>query len=509
VAPVDETEPRDPALPRVPRPRVTVVGLGPAGPELLTTAAVEWLSSASVAFLRTDRHPAAVAFAAVPSFDRHYETADSFDDVYARIAEDLVTAAVAAAGRGEPVVYGVPGSPLVAERTVELLRADRRVDVTIVPAVSFLDLAWGRLGVDPIAVGVRLVDGTRFEAEAAGERGPLLVAQCWSADVLSAIKLSVDVDRFPPDQPAPTATVLHHLGLADERVVTVDWDDLDRAVVPDHLTSVWIPSLAGPVAGDLVALDQLVRRLRQDCPWDREQTHASLTRHLLEESYEVIDAIDELTRAEAEAEAGDGSAEVDGAVAVGDGTAAVADAVDHLEEELGDLLFQVYFHSCLAAEAGRFTLADVARGVHDKLVVRHPHVFGDVVADDAGTVVGNWEQIKKAEKGRESVTDGIPAALPALALAAKLARKAETVPGAERSGFDDDRRRAEAILAALPVPRLEAPADVTDEIGELLLAVTNASRLLGVDAEDALRAAANRLRARIREVEQASTKGVE
>ena len=112
----------------------------------------------------------------------------------------------------------------------------------------------------------------------------------------------------------------------------------------------------------------------------------------------------------------------------------MADAVDHLEEELGDLLFQVYFHSCLAAEEGRFTLADVARGVHDKLVARHPHVFGDVVADDAGTVVGNWEQIKKAEKGRESVTDGIPAALPALALAAKLARKAAAVPGAERPG---------------------------------------------------------------------------
>ncbi|HEX4082752.1 MAG TPA: MazG family protein, partial [Acidimicrobiales bacterium] len=322
--------------------------------------------------------------------------------------------------------------------------------------------------------------------DAAGDRGPLLVAQCWSADVLSAIKLSVDVDRLPPGVPAPTATVLHHLGLADERIETVDWDDLDRTVAPDHLTSVWIPSFAVPVAGDLVALDQLVRRLRQDCPWDREQTHASLTRHLLEESYEVIDAIDELTRAEA---ADDG----------------VADAVDHLEEELGDLLFQVYFHSCLAAEAGRFTLADVAGGVHDKLVARHPHVFGDVVADDAGTVVGNWEQIKQAEKGRDSVTDGIPAALPALALAAKLARKAETVPGVERPGFDAERARAEAILGRLadpgPGPRADAPAGVADEVGELLLAVTNASRLLGVDAEDALRGAANRLRQRIREVE--------
>ncbi len=511
MAAVDEAEPRGPL------PRVTVVGLGPAGPDLLTAAAVELLASASTAFLRTDRHPAAAALGAVASFDGHYEAADSFDDVYARIVEDLVVAA-AAAERGEPVVYGVPGSPLVAERTVELLRADPRVAVTVVPALSFLDLAWARLGVDPVAAGVRLVDGTRFETEAAGERGPLLVAQCWSTDVLSAIKLSVDVDRLPPGQPTPTATVLHHLGLADEQVETVEWDDLDRAVAPDHLTSVWIPSLVVPVAGDLVALDQLVRRLRQDCPWDREQTHASLTRHLLEESYEVIDAIDELTRAEA---AGDGPADAgDGPADDADnGDGAVADAVDHLEEELGDLLFQVYFHSCLAAEEGRFTLADVARGVHDKLVVRHPHVFGDVVADDAGTVIGNWEQIKKAEKGRESVTDGIPAALPALALAAKLARKAGSVPGAERPGFDAERERAETILATLPgpgtapghdpavgqtAPRPEAPVDMTDAVGELLLAVTNVSRLLGVDPEDALRAAANRLRARIRAVEHGS-----
>ena len=104
-----------------------------------------------------------------------------------------------------------------------------------------------------------------------------------------------------------------------------------------------------------------------------------------------------------------------------------ATAVAHLEEELGDLLFQVYFHATLAAEEGRFTLADVARGVHDKLVARHPHVFGDVTAETADDVATNWEAIKKAEKGRTSVTEGIPAALPALALAAKLQRKATAI----------------------------------------------------------------------------------
>ncbi len=141
--------------------------------------------------------------------------------------------------------------------------------------------------------------------------------------------------------------VLSRLGLPDESVRTVAWDDLDREVEPDHLTSVFIPVLAAPVAGEVARFAELVRTLRERCPWDREQTHASLTRHLLEETYEVLEAIGAL-----DVEAGEG--------------------FEHLEEELGDLLFQVVFHATLAAEEGHFTLADVARGIHDKLVHRHP-----------------------------------------------------------------------------------------------------------------------------------------
>lgn len=490
-------------MPLADRPRVTVVGLGPAGPDLMTVATTAALATAAAAFLRTSRHPAAAGLGGVASFDHHYETAATFDEVYARIVEDLVVAATAAAGHGGAVVYGVPGSPLVAERTVELLRADPRVAVTVIPALSFLDLAWERLGVDPLATGVRLVDGTRFAEAAAGERGPLLVAQCWSTQVLSEIKLSVDTDLLPE---LPVATVLHHLGLEDERVETVRWDELDRTIAPDHLTSVWIPHLAAPVAGELVALDGLVRRLRRECPWDREQTHASLTRHLLEEAYEVIDAIDDLTRAE---EGGDRSE---------DAGPPEGDPVEHLQEELGDLLFQVYFHACLAAEEGRFTLADVARGVHDKLVARHPHVFADVVAEDPGTVVANWEQIKKAEKGRQSVTDGIPAALPALALAAKLARKAGSIPGVDPPDFEQERAWMVAALAELPSPSgieeaaVGAAAAATDgtltdgstvrQVGALLWSLADLGRQLGVDPEDALRAAALRFRQRVREAER-------
>ena len=470
---------------------VTVVGLGPAGPELTGERARHLLEQAPRAFLRTARHPAAAAFAGLPSFDHHYEEAPDFDQVYARIVDDL--AAAAAEG---PVVYAVPGSAWVAERTVALLWTDERVSVTVEPALSFLDLAWQCLGLDPLEAGVRLVDGTRFAVEAAGQPGPLLVAQCWSPALLSDIKLSLDDEADPP-----TVTVLHHLGLDDEEVRSVPWEDLDRAVTPDHLTTLWIPRLAVPVAEELVALEELVRKLRARCPWDRQQTHASLGRHLLEESYEVLDAIDELTRAER-------------AGVVAPSAVAESAAVAHLEEELGDLLFQVYFHARLGAEEGRFTLADIARGVHDKLVSRHPHVFGEVQAHDAEQVLDNWERLKQAEKGRVSVTEGIPMALPALALAAKLQRKAATVPGMATEEVKVVRRSAgvqlDALADAVEVagegarPLAGTPLAGTGDtalVGSLLWAVVDLARRLGVDAEEALRSATLGFRDRVRQIE--------
>jgi tetrapyrrole methylase family protein/MazG family protein len=490
-------------MPSVPPrlPRVDVVGLGPAGPELITAEARALLSGPAEVVFRTRRHPAAEAFPGARSFDHHYEEGQTFDQVYRAIVADLVATALETGS----VVYAVPGSPIVAERTVVLLREHPSVvgaelHVVIHPSVSFLDLAFARLGVDPVASGVRVVDGERFAVEAAGERGPLLVAQCWSTQVLSDIKLSAD------PAPSVTVTVLHHLGLDDERVDVVAWDQLDRTVVPDHLTSLWIPALAEPVAAELVRLDELVRTLRERCPWDREQTHGSLARHLLEESYEVLEAIDAL----AAVDAGAGPAPDGDAVAVGMDPVE-EEAVAHLEEELGDLLFQVYFHAALAAEEGRFTLGDVARGIHDKLVSRHPHVFGEVVADTPEAVASNWEALKKAEKHRSSITEGIPAALPALALAAKLQRKALAV-GMVLPPVADEAVRVADGVAGLRGARPEAEAGtitprVTDgeggrsdhaaEIGDLLFSLCNMARVLGVDPETALRARGARFRSEV------------
>jgi tetrapyrrole methylase family protein / MazG family protein len=479
-------------------PHITVVGLGPAGPDLIggATRAILEAPGAHV-FLRTARHPAAAEFAAraARAFDDLYETAATFDDVYRGIVDVLVDAAE---GTSDPVVYAVPGSPLVAERTVELLRRDGRASVTIVPALSFLDLAWAALAVDPLATGVRLVDAAEFAERADLTCGPVLVAQCWSRRVLSEVKLALADDVADEVRPV----LLHHLGLEDEVVVEVDWWELDRALETDHLTSVWVPALpaattpdgsdrAGKharVGAEMARLAGLMDSLRERCPWDRAQTHASLMPHLVEECYEVLDALAGLTP--------------------DDGNSGFA----HLEEELGDLLFQIVFHARLADEEGAFDLADVARRVHDKLVHRHPHVFGDVDATSPEQVVTNWEAIKKDEKGRASVTDGIPAALPALMLTTKLARKARAV------GIAPDRAAAElsAALAAFeeraaartaegaPGPDDPLSADdpeVERAVGDVLLAVAALAQRVGVDPEQALRSRALALRAEIRAAE--------
>jgi len=483
------------------RPLVMVVGLGPAGVDLVPGAALDALRGAARCLVRTTHHPSAgvvfdVATGPVETLDGLYDRAASFDDVYAAVVEEVVAAARSVPGTGY-VAYAVPGSPLVAERTVMLLRADPRVSVEVVMAPSFLDLAWERLGVDPVDSGVRLVDATVFATQAAGERGPLLVAQCYSRSVLGEIKLAAD-DLSGEDRDR-VAVLLHHLGLPDERVVEVSWADIDRTLDPDHLTALWVPRLAAPVASELVALEELVRTLRARCPWDQRQTHGSLARHLLEEAYEALDAIEVVVAAGPEVAPAD---------------------VAHLEEELGDLLFQIFFHALLATEEGHFTLADVARTLHDKLVRRHPHVFGDAVADTPEDVAARWEVLKKAEKGRASVTDGIPGALPALALAAKLQRKAESL-GIDTGSLDDARQVVAAGLdvmslgaarhagAEAPAPEssgetLEAPAATIEALGEMLFAVADAARRLGVDPESALRVYAGGFRRRIEAVEAAS-----
>ena len=327
--------------------------------------AVHRLTKSHTTFLRTRKHPSADAFADLDSFDHLYESHQSVVEVYEAITEQLVLEAIE---RGT-IGYLVPGSPLIAERTVDLLRQRKEVSIKVLPSVSFIDLAWERLHVDPVDRGVTIVDGQSFETEVARLSGPLLVAQCDNRFVLSDIKLSLEVEN------PPKVTVLQRLGLDDEAIFEVEWENLDREFEPDPLTSLWIPELplSGPV-GSILELYALVRRLRKECPWDRDQTPSSLIPGLLEEANEVVEAIELI-------ESDEGS-------------------LDDLIEELGDLLFHIMMQGAIGEEGQTFGMADVAHGIRDKMIRRHPHIFArdpDAPMPSKEQLAEQWAAIKAGE----------------------------------------------------------------------------------------------------------------
>lgn len=454
------------------QPHVVVVGIGPAGPELITEQTQREIARISHRYLRTARHPSAKAVPNAVSCDDLYEAADTFDDVYAAIVARLVEAA---REHGE-ILYAVPGSPLVLERTVQLLVADTRVTCVIHPAMSFLDLAYARLGIDPIESTLTLIDGHNFATAAAGRAGPLLVAHTHANWVLTDIKLAAE--SATGDEPV---TILCRLGSPDEFITQTTWAQLDRVVTADHLTCLYIPHLAAPVAGEMARLHQLTRTLRERCPWDQKQDHASLVRYLVEESYEVVDALQAL-----------------------DANDATTD--DALIEELGDLLYQIEFHAIIAEQEGRFTMADVAQGVHDKLVRRHPHVFPPtdsalVTATDAETVKANWDDIKQIEKGRTSAFDGLAHSQPSLAYAEAVQQRAAKV-GFDWPDVDGALPKiAEEAAELRAAARHADTARTRDELGDLLFAVVNVARHLRVEPETALRASTIKFRRRFEQVE--------
>jgi tetrapyrrole methylase family protein/MazG family protein len=458
----------------VSRPLVVVVGLGPAGADLLLPAARRAFARTTHRYVRTARHPAVDDLAAegvtFDALDRLYDSGDDLEAVYAAIATYLVDAA---REHGE-IVYAVPGSPNVAERTVRLLEV-AAVELEIVPGVSFADLVWARLGIDPLS-GVRVVDAKAFAVAAAGVSGPMLLAQCDSVFVLSDVKLTL-LEMLPPDH---EVTVLQRLGRSDESIRRVTLADLDRDVEPDHLTSLYVDTGEVAVASEFARLVALAERLRGPggCPWDAQQTHHSLRRHVLEEAYEVAEAIDALPPDAPSADV-------------------PLTAYDALEDELGDLLFQVVIQSVLAAEAGGFTVADVARRIHDKLVRRHPHVFGDARVADAAEVIASWEHIKQAERGDDSLVAGVGAGLPALLAVQKLLRKADAV------GLRD------AAPAAGGDTKGTGVTDATS-LGDALAGLVAAGAAAGIDAEAALAGWAARFRDRFRVMERlAAARGVE
>ena len=455
---------------------IVVVGLGPAGLDRAADTVRAALEDPATAVLvRTLRHSAAAELAVirpVADADDLYEAAEEPAAVYREIVERVLQ--MAADG---PVAYAVPGSALVGERSVAMLReaaGAAGIPMTVHAGESFVDAALEALGLDPLERGLQVLDG-RDLPEPLLLHLPTLISQVDSGLVLMDVR-----DRLgrllPDDTPV---VVLDSLGGAAERVERTTLAGVRAEHAGDRVTL-----FLDPPAPGWPGLVQTNARLRVECPWDREQTHHTLAKHLLEEAYEALDAIEAMPP-----EAPGGEPDHAGYA--------------EMEEELGDLLLQVVFHATLAAETGSFGVEEVAEGIRRKLVRRHPHVFGDVAAETSEHVKANWDVLKQQEKRRQSLMDGVPSALPALS-------RAHTLQGrAARIGFDwpdlegvvaKIREEIEELVADLDRPRRAA-----DELGDLLFSVVNLARRLDADAEQALRAATARFERRFRAMEESGS----
>lgn len=448
---------------------LTVVGLGSGNPDRLTLGIVKKLKAASVVYVRTKEHPVMAALSeleiASQSFDGLYESLSSFPEVYAAITSKLIEEARSAAD-GTDIVYAVPGHPMVAESAVSQLRErcpEEGIELQILGGESFLDEAFVRLGFDPIE-GFQLLDASGIRSAQLQPELHTLIGQVYDSFTASETKLCL-MELYPPEY---EVVVGHALGVENEEsIVKVPLYELDRLDGYGNLSLVYVPANRDENLRNrtFARLHEIVDILRspEGCPWDREQTHESLRKNLIEETYEVLETIDE-------------------------------DDPDHMKEELGDLLLQIMLHSQMEEELGTFNVFDVIEGLNDKLIFRHPHVFGDTNANDAEEALKNWEGMKAEEKRRKGVKpeelsalSGVPRDLPALMKAYKLQKKASKV------GFDWDNATDCLAKVREEIDELQEAID-TDaasddqilELGDLLFAVTNVARFIGADPEEAL-----------------------
>jgi tetrapyrrole methylase family protein/MazG family protein len=471
---------------------ITVVGLGPGAEGALTREAWEVLGEAREVWLRTAHHPVVGRLPEtleLHAFDALYEGSETFDEVYAAIVGRVLELGQ----RAEGVIYAVPGHPLVGEATVpRVLDGARRqgIPVRLVEGLSFVAPVVTALALSPPkneapAPSVDPLDGMQV-ADALDLLAlhhppfnpdlPALVGQVYSRSVASQLKLTL-MNLYPDEHPV---ALVDAAGTRGSTVVWLPLYEVDRRPL-SPLSSLYVPPL--PYVAGLEGFQETIARLRAPggCPWDREQTHRSLRTNLLEEAYEVLDALD-------------------------------AEDPEALREELGDLLLQVVLHAQIATEEGAFRMGDVIAGIDAKIKHRHPHVWGAVEVADAGEVSTNWEAIKRREreasdKGDRSLLDGVPAGLPALAQAYAYTDRVRRV-GFEWPTSEESLQKVREELAE--VQGAEGKEELAAEVGDLLMAVANWARRLGVDPESALREANRRFARRFQHIEgEARRRGVQ
>ena len=454
-------------------PGITLLGLGPGNPDQLTREAWDMLSSADEIWLRTRQHPTVNALPPsvnLHSFDELYENGETFDQVYDSIIEKVLELGRRPGG----VIYAVPGHPFVAETTcpkIARLARDEGLATVIVEGLSFLEPTFSALGLNPYP---RLALFDAMELSTAHVPTfppdmPVLIAQLYSRLVASEVKMTLNT-AYPDEH---TVQLVHAAGTKDELVEELKLYEIDRSEHIGLLTSLYVLPLGEGTSFE--AFQEVVAHLRapDGCPWDREQTHQSLRTHLLEEAYEALEAIDR-------------------------------DDVDSMQEEFGDLLLQIVLHAQIANEEGEFSINSLIKKIHDKIVRRHPHVFGDLALDGVKGVLQNWEKLKEAErkdngKKEKGLLDGVPQALPALTQAQEYQDRAARV------GFDwpvVDGVLDKVVEEIQEIKSATNETELTEEIGDLFFVLVNLARWKKIDAESALRETNHKFKQRFAFVEQ-------
>ena len=438
---------------------IKIVGLGPGAKEALTIGTIYEFENNKNIFLRTEKHPTVdylkekkIIF---DTYDNVYESISSFDEVYLNIANDLIKKHE----KLGDLVYAVPGHPLVAEKSVfnliELCK-ENNIEYKIIPAVSFIDAMIESLRIDPIG-GLKVIDSFDIGNQILDKRIGTIVTQVYNQLIASEVKIKL-LEQYNDE------TQIYYVraaGIKDqESIRRIPLFELDMQEDIDYLTSIYIPKDLKNKKdfNDLLEIIEILRS-EDGCAWDREQTHKSLEKALIEESYEVIDAIDQ-------------------------------DDDNSLIEELGDVLLQVVFHASIGKEDGYFDISDIIEGICNKMVSRHPHVFKDCnELNSSDEVLVKWDELKKKEKGYSSLTEemkGITKGLPALLRAHKVQEKAKKV------GFDFDdvsfaiNKVKEELKEVIDVYNTENVEKIKEEIGDLLFSCVNVARFLKVDEEIAL-----------------------
>lgn len=456
-------------------PKIKIVGLGPGDYGQLSIEALESLKNADTLILRTEKHPVVdymrkldISFT---TCDDIYDSRNSFDETYESICDRVINLCKE---RGQ-VVYAVPGHPMVAEKSVELIisRAEEGMEISIIPALSFIDVVLSSLRIDP-AYGLKIIDGLSIKSQRPDTKCGNIITQVYNRLVASEVKLML-MDYYNDDF---EIYVIRAAGVpGQERIERFPLFELDRIEWVDYLTSIYIPpALTAAKYKNMDELVSLMDTLRGEngCPWDKEQTRESLKPYLLEETYEVLDAIEK-------------------------------DDLELIVEELGDLLLQVVFHAQIAKEDGEFDINDVITSIVNKLIIRHPHVFGDIKATSESGALKSWEASKRKHKGIENYTQtltDIPQVLPSLIRSYKVQQKA-ALAGFDWDNADDAFAKVREEYGELAeVYKTGNKAIIEEELGDLLFSIVNVSRFLKVQPELALRAATEKFIKRFAYIEE-------